>query len=323
MTLAQLLSRRVILITGKGGVGKSAVSASLGLLGARAGKKTLLVELGGQSVMSTYLGGDRSHYTPTRRGNSLHTITLTPPECMEEYLTRELHSHRLYKMVFQNEYVAPFVQAVPALEDLVYIGKIMDLERARQNNGQPEWDLIVVDGPPTGQGLNLLRVPQAIMDMTRMGPMYKNTRIIHELITDPARTAVCLVTLAEEMPVNETVEMYRVLKGEIGVPFGPVFVNEVRRRYFEGEEIDALETLTHSFAESGQGPVDFREKLGALLDATRAIHRRMELEQHQISRLKEHIHLPVVELPRLLTRLLGPEVLGHLANRLEAGLEHL
>lgn len=322
MTLAQLLSRRVILITGKGGVGKSAVSASLALLGARAGKKTLVVELGGQSVMSTYLGGERSSYLPSRRGHQLFSVTLTPPECMEEYLTRELHSHRLYKMVFQNEYVAPFVQAVPALEDLVYIGKIMDLERDRLAQGQPAWDLIVVDGPPTGQGLNLLRVPQAIMDMTRVGPMYKNTRIIHDLITDPARMAVCLVTLAEEMPVNETLEMYQVLKGEIGVPFGPLFVNEVRRRYFEGEEIEALESLTHSFTESDRGSADFREKLGALLEATRAIHRRMELEQHQIRRIKSQVHLPVVELPRLLTRLLGPEVVGHLATRLEAGLEH-
>lgn len=310
MVIEDILTHRVVMITGKGGVGKSLVSAAMGILSARAGHKTLVVELSGQSQMSNFLGGAPGGYTPVKRGERLYTLSVTMAEGMEEYMTRELRSNRVYKMVFHNEYVSPFIKAVPALEDLIFTGKIMDLERDMLGD-KPEWDRIIIDGPPTGQGLSLLKVPKAIMDMTRVGPMYKNAKIIQDLLYDPKRTMVCLATLAEEMPINETLEMYAQLK-DLGVPVGPMVVNEVRKRLFGPEEAKALGDVHVS----PDAPIDnsARETLEELIDATRHLHRREQMETHQIGRLKRVVDEPILFLPRLLSRHLGPEETRFLAD---------
>ena len=140
-------ARRVIIVSGKGGVGKSTVAAAMGVVAARLGRKTLITEVAGQETMAQLLGGKPSGYDVVERRLNLYTQSITPAKSMQEYLVRELHSSLLYQITFKNRFVAPFINAVPGLDDLVSIGKVMDLERTKTRDGVPVWDLIVVDAP--------------------------------------------------------------------------------------------------------------------------------------------------------------------------------
>lgn len=298
-----LFERRLVILSGKGGVGKSTVTAALALLASRQGKRVLVVEFAGQCNMALLLGGGTAGYEEVERQPGLFTLSITPELSMEEYLVRELHSRKLYQLIFRNQYVGPFLAAVPGLEDLVSIGKVMDLERAVNKKGQPVWDLILVDAPATGQGLNLLRVPKAMMEMTRVGPFHSNTRLIHDLLVDPQRTALSLVTLPEEMPVNETIEMFRMVHRELHIPMGYIIVNALREQSFTAEETSLLPSMLPGNGET------VHPGLQALLKTVTELNRRAMLERAYVSRLTSEVHLPLLELPALPTRNLSlPEV---------------
>lgn len=312
-----LFKRRVLINSGKGGVGKSTLTAALALLAARSGKRTLVVEMAGQCSMAQLLGGDSAGYEIVERQPNLFTLSVTPEQSMEEYLVRELHSKKLYQLIFRNRFTGPFVSAVPGLEDLVSIGKVMDLERALDRKGRPSWDIILVDAPATGQGLNLLRVPRAMMEMTRVGPFYNNTRLIHDMLMDPFRTLLNFVTLPEEMPTNETIDMFRHVHREIHVPMGYVFVNHLRAQPFSLEEAQQLRYVRASArdvstAAHGAGLTD---AVGALIRTVSELNARALLERSYVTRLQAEVALPLICLPALPTRNLSfPEVetLSHL-----------
>lgn len=311
----RLFDRRVIVVLGKGGVGKSSVTAATAVLAASSGMKVLVVELAGQCAMQELLGGPGGGYEPVERRPNLFSLSVTPEESMEEYLVRELRSKQLYRLMFKNPYVAPFIDAVPGLDDLMSIGKVMDLEREKAPN-DPErarWDLIVVDAPSTGQGANLLRVAKAMMDMTRMGPFYQSTKLIHDMLTDPRKTVINLVTLPEEMPVNETVEMHRALQRDLDIRQGYLIVNSVREPVVDAGHDKWLRRLY----ERGPSP-SAREPdaIRALLRTALELQRRALLERGHIARLAAEVSLPMISLPLLAVRNLGPNEIDALSARL-------
>jgi len=308
-----MFNRRVVIISGKGGVGKSTVTAALAALAARQGKRVLVVELAGQCAMAQLLGGETAGYEVVRRRKKLHTLSVTPRESMEEYLTREMHSKRLYRLVFKNDYVGPFIAAVPGLEDLVSIGKIMDLERAVTSKGHPVWDLIMVDAPATGQGMNLLRVPKAMMDMTRMGPFFQNTKLIQDMLQDPKKTVLNLVTLPEEMPINETIEMYQQVRKELNIPLGYMIVNHLRPQPFTSSEHRVLKELA---SVTKGGTTSQTAAIQAVLRTAREVNRRAMHERAYVTRISSRIPLPLIELPMLPHRNVEPEEVEQLADNL-------
>ena len=312
-----LFKRRVVIVSGKGGVGKSTITAALAVLAARQGKRVLVVELAGQNAMAALLGGPVAGYQEVERRPNLFTLSVTPEESMEEYLIRELHSRRLYQLIFKNQFTGPFIAAVPGLDDLMSIGKVMDLERAVDRRKRPVWDLILVDAPATGQGLNLLRVSRAMMDMTRVGPFYQNTKLIHDMLIDPARTALNLVTLPEEMPVNETIEMYRLVSRELQIPMGYLIVNNLRPQLFNPTERAALPAVLARGAAPGSR---FPHIIGSVLRTAAEINRRAMLERAYVTRLTTEVTLPLIELPSLPRRNLGPAEVEQLANHLDVDL---
>lgn len=207
-----LLDRRVVLVTGKGGVGKTTVSALIALRAARAGKRVLLCETSGASQVPPLFRVTGRGYEPVQVAPGLHTLSITPEAAIEDYIVMQLRFRRLYKMVFRNRVVGPFIDAVPGLHDLIQLGKVFDLERS-QVAGRPEWDLIVVDAPATGHGLTMLASPRAMMDLTVTGPFHENAKDVAALYEDPKRTALVLVSLPEDMPLKETEELYNRLLG--------------------------------------------------------------------------------------------------------------
>ena len=219
-------SQRILIVTGKGGVGKTTVSVALALEAARRGLRTVVAETSGSQRIAPMFGLESRGYDLVALGPNLHTLSITPLEAMEDYIVQQVKIKRIYEMVFRNRVMGPFVDAVPGLHDAVQLGKVFDLER-EQRFGRRRWDLVVVDAPATGHGLSLLSSARTMMDLTRAGPLYEGVKLVHDVVDDPAKTGVVLVSLPEEMPVNETAELYQRLGTDSQARVRLVALNQV------------------------------------------------------------------------------------------------
>lgn len=203
-------AQRILTVTGKGGVGKTTTAVALGLEAARRGLRTVLAETSGSRRVPGLFGKESQGYTVMELVPGLSTLSITPMEAMEDYIVQQVKIRKIYEMVFQNRVMGPFVEAVPGLHDAVQLGKIFDLARETRF-GRKAWDLIIVDAPATGHGLSLLASARNMMDLTRGGPLYEGSKLVSDVVDDPTQSGVVLVSLPEEMPVNETLELYRKL----------------------------------------------------------------------------------------------------------------
>ena len=316
--MMRLLDHRVLVVLGKGGVGKSVVSGALGLRAADRGLQTIIAELNGAETMSAIFDREPVRYEGAVLEGSLSALSVTPPRATEEYLVRMLRFRLLYEIVFRNRYIEPFMDGVLGLSDLISVGKIMDLEWERDDGtrgpsaqGPHRWDLVIVDAPATGHGVSLLRSPQAVMDVARVGPMFSNSRTIRDLLADRSKTAVVLVTLAEEMPVSETIELARRLDDEVDIGVAGVVINGVPPQLFGGPEVRERfeEVLEIGLSAGGHAAA-------AVRDAERALRDRARAEGH-MKRLRDELGLPTAELPMLARRDLDAEALRELGRHLE------
>jgi anion-transporting ArsA/GET3 family ATPase len=219
------MDKRVLFVTGKGGVGKSTLAASVALAAALRGKRVLLVETHGSKRLPSVFGKRALDYKIQHLTRNLHHLSVTSSKALEEYIVGVIKIRALYKLVFRNRVMGPFMDAVPGLHELIQLGKVMDLERATER-GRPEWDLIVVDAPATGHGLSMLNAPASMMELTRTGPFYENAKLVQSIWGDPKRTGLLLVTLPEAMPVNETLDLYARL-GDYQKQLALCVLNEV------------------------------------------------------------------------------------------------
>ncbi len=220
--------QRILIVTGKGGVGKTTVSLAIATAAARAGKRVILTETSGATTVPAVFGMPSKGYTPMELRPNLWTLSITPEAAIEDYVVQQIKVRALFKLVFRNRIMGPFVDAVPGLHDAVQLGKIFDLER-EETRGRPTWDLIVVDAPATGHGLTMLTSARSLMDLTRAGPLHEGVRRVDTVLGNPDKTGLVLVALPEEMPVNETLELWRGL-GPAQAQGRLLVLNQVRRR---------------------------------------------------------------------------------------------
>ncbi|MCB1215153.1 MAG: P-loop NTPase, partial [Deltaproteobacteria bacterium] len=194
------------IVTGKGGVGKSTVSASLALAMAKKGLKVLLVETHGLGHVASFWGQKKASYevTPLAKSlpGSLDHISITPDGALKEYLVAQLKLPLLYNTLFKNRYVRKFLDAAPGLAELLTIGKVYSMVVEPEAWDQVSHDLIILDAPATGHGLSLLKVPQVVKEAVRGGPLLSKANQILSMLEDHERTQLFLVSLAEEMPVS-------------------------------------------------------------------------------------------------------------------------
>jgi len=316
MLLDSLVARRLVVLTGKGGVGKSVVGAALALAARARRKRVLLVEVGAALEASRRLGGPPSRGRETEALPGLFTLNLEPQAVMDEYVRHMVKLDLVARRVLASPIYHRFFAAAPGLKELMVLGKIMVLEEARRRlSREPLWDLIVVDAPATGHGLAYLKVPLAASLAVPVGPIGHNARRILTLLRDRERTALVVVAAPEEMAVVEAVELYRAAESGVGIEPSAVVLNGCHERRFSDE--DEAEVLR--LATSGAtGDLEPGVPLAAAVRAARRQIRRRKLTRFYRDRLKRSLGSPLVSLPFLFRETLGLAELGTLADALES-----
>ena len=307
MAAPTLLDRRLVIVTGKGGVGKSTVATALALLAVRAGKRVLVCEVNAPERVAPLLGAPPAGASGREALPGLFTVNVTPAEAMREYGLLVLRFRAIYAAVFENRLVRYFLKVIPSLAELVMLGKILHEVRKAGPDGRPRWDLVVVDAPSTGHAVQLLRVPSALLDTVPPGPLQHNARWMHDLLVDPARTAVALVTLPEEMPVNETLELDAALRSVVGLVPDALFVNAMPETRFAPREEDRLGELAVA-----------RAPVGPAASAARLQSIRARLAAGQLARVRAALDLPTGVLPLLPLPDWGREAVDRIAAAIGA-----
>jgi anion-transporting ArsA/GET3 family ATPase len=199
---------QLTVVTGKGGVGKTTIAVLLALRAARRGRRAVIVETGGARAVAGWFGRASRGYDLVELAPGVATMSVTPELAIEDFVVSRIKVRRLYQLVFQNRVMAPLLEGVPGLGELVQLGKAYALAEERRPDGAPVWDHVIVDAPATGHGLTMLASPRQMMDVTGAGPFHDNAKLVHAAIADPARTGIVLVSLPEEMPVTEAKELW-------------------------------------------------------------------------------------------------------------------
>ena len=307
------LSRRIIIVTGKGGTGKTTVTAALGMAAAHQGLSTLLVEVGAFEQLPRLITGQREApvgYAGRLLRPGIQAIRIEPFAALAEYLGMQIGSRRLVAQALRNRSLRQLLRGAPGWRELITLGKIWQLEQMQRSNGKPLYDLIVVDAPATGHGLTFLDIPHVARSAVRSGPLARNARRVEELIQDPNRTQVLPVSLAEELPAQETGELVQRLRHDLGLVPDRVVVNAVAPpvAYPNPAELEqSLRGLPNNL------PLTPLPQPESLADAVAHVGARHRLNQKYLSEIAERTDLPLVVLPLLDQGVNGPadlEVLG-------------
>ncbi|MFN8034611.1 MAG: ArsA-related P-loop ATPase [Acidimicrobiia bacterium] len=302
---------RVVIVAGKGGVGKTTVTATLAVTAARAGMSVLIIEVEGKSGLSAAFGRPALTYDEIELAARVRARTLTPDEALVDYLdTAGLK--RISKRLAHSGALDVVATAVPGMKDILVLGKVKQLEQAGAA------DLILIDAPAAGHAITFLMSPIGLLDAVRVGPVRKQATDVVAMLSDPARCQVLLVTIPEETPVNELVDTAYALEDKIGVKLGPVVVNAC---YPESTLCSSVETIRRDadLLDVFVSPREARD----LARASSFRAARHELQVEQADRLASLLPLHQIKLPFLFTADVGPAELETLADAFERGVATL
>jgi len=309
MRLEQLCAAsRVLIVAGKGGVGKTTVTAALSVAAARTGMSVLIVEVEGKSGLASCLGVPALEYEEAEVSAGVRARTLTPDQALLEYL-QDRGLRRISHRLVRSGALDVVATAVPGMKDILVLGKVKQLER------EGVADLIVIDAPAAGHAITFLTSAAGLLDAVRVGPVRSQAQDVLDLLSDPARCRVMLVTLPEETPVNELVDTAFTLEDRVGISLAPLVVNA-----FPGD----LAVTSHRAADDARaaGLVVPESELAALDAAADLRHERHELARAQAERLAARLPLPQIRLPFVFGEI-GPAEIDQLADALAAEAESL
>jgi len=233
--------KRFLFVTGKGGVGKTTVCASLARALSQRGRRVLLCA-SDTTAYGELLPEARWQDDPYSCGGGLFTVQLQAEAALREYGRLLIKPRLARQALFENRYVQGFLSAVPGLPQWAQLGKAW-YHTTQTENGAPRFDTVLLDAPATGHGLELLRLPKAIAELSPAGLLRRDADLAWQMLRDPAETSICLVTLPEELPTNETLELAERIETELGLPLGAVALNRTSTAVFSDAEGAQLSTL--------------------------------------------------------------------------------
>jgi anion-transporting ArsA/GET3 family ATPase len=308
---------RLVIVAGKGGVGKTTVSATLARAAALSGLSTLIVEVEGRTGLPGMFAHGELGYDEVvlsagggpDGAADVRARTLTADAALLEYL-RDHGLSRISRRLVSSGALDVVATAAPGIKDILLLGKVKQLERAGAA------DLIVLDAPAAGHAITFLQSARSLLDTVSVGPINAQARDVLELLEDHRRCQVVLVTIPEETPVNEAVETAFSLEDRVGVGLGPIVVNGVYPALagLGADPVAAAETAGVSLR---PGEAD------ALVTAAAFRRSRVQLQDEQVGRLEAALPLPQIRLPFLFTTDIGPAELETLAGALLDEIESL
>lgn len=313
--MTDLLDRRLLFVTGKGGVGKSTTAAALALLGATRGRRTLACEIDDKGDLADFYETSRPSFEPHKVASNLWVMTMDTEASLREYLHLQLrlpNVARLGPLARVFDFVS---SAAPGVREILTVGKIGWEVRERH------YDLVVVDAPATGHIVGQLTAPQAINDLVRVGQVREQTGWLADLLADPETTGLVIVTTPEEMPVNETIELANKVRTETRIDVAAVVVNRVLPELFSGADEAVFERLSEPvlsdrLADAVRGPV------APVLEAARLAVTLRRTRAGHLAHLRSSLDpsVPLLYVPYLFARGHGLRTTGQVAEALSAEL---
>ena len=313
--MASLLDRKLLFVSGKGGVGKTTIAAALALLAAERGQRTLVCEVDAKGDLAASYECDATGFHPREVSPGLWAMSMNTEESLREYLNINLKipmMGRIGPLAKAFDFVAT---AAPGVKEILTVGKLTYEVRERH------YDLVVVDASATGHIVGQLAAPQAINSLVQVGLVRQQTGWMLEILSDPVLTGLCIVATPEEMPVLETIELAHRVKDETTVDLAAVVVNRVLPELFARAEEEVFENLCEpavadrlgDAAGGDPGPILAAARLAVTMRRTRASH---------LERLREGIDpaVPMLYVPYLFTRAHGQRALRQVASALSAEL---
>jgi len=312
-----LLDRRLVIVTGKGGTGKTTVVATLAQAAAARDRRVAVVEMGRFGQIPGLFDADAPEldYAGRTLRPGLWALRIDPYAALAEYLGLQFGGRRVVERMLRNRSFRQLMDAAPGWRELITLGKVWHLTQQEDEDGRPLHDLIVVDAPATGHGLTFLDVPRVAVAAVRMGPLRRHAGWVEAMLHDEEHTLLLPVALAEELPARETAELVTRLRDETGVPVDRVVVNAVAPAPFPPglEDLDArLARLPADLELPGlPGPP-------VLAACATHLRERWELNRHHLGEIARSTELPLVVLPYMPSGVGGPGDLADLAEALLA-----
>jgi anion-transporting ArsA/GET3 family ATPase len=316
----QLLDRRLLFFTGKGGVGKSTMAAATAILAAQHGRRVLLVEVDAKGDVTALFEHAPVGFRPKEIQPGILAMAMDTEASLQEYLKLNLKVPVLGRVGPLAKALDFVATAAPGVKEILTVGKIA-WEVREAIEGRSDIDMVIVDAAATGHIVAQLGAPDAIRELVDVGPVRAQTEWMSELLSDPEITAVNIVTTPEEMPVAETIELVERIRSELHTPLGAVIVNRVLPELFTHDDEETFEALREpaprAVLERRAGPgvtaVLDGARLAVSLRRTRAVH---------LAHLRDAVDLPLLYVPYLFVRSHGLRVTRMVADALgeELGL---
>jgi anion-transporting ArsA/GET3 family ATPase len=310
-----LLSRRLLFVTGKGGVGKSTIASALALLGAQHGKRTLACEMDAKGDLAAFLETTSFGFKPRQVHPGLWAMTMHTEDSLDEYLRLQLRVPGLSRIGPLSKAFDFVATAAPGVREILTVGKLAYEVRERH------FDLLVADAPATGHIVGQLTAPQAINSLVHVGAIRSQTDWVVEILGDPATTGLVIVTTPEEMPVREAIELIERVEVKTTVDVAAVVVNRVLPELFSHGDEEVFERLrepavTALLSETAGGPVE------RVLDAARLAVTMRRTRAAHLEELRRAVdpRIPLLYVPELFTRGYGLRTTGQVASALSAEL---
>jgi len=285
-----IFQKRLVFIVGKGGTGKTTLTAALSLAASMLGKKVLIVEVGEADAIGHLFDKGTLPIIPAQIHENIWGVRINSKAILEEYIHIHVGFNFIANRITRSKIFNHVSDATPGLKEVMTLGQIWRWEQGLTNDGSPYYDIIFIDAPATGHGFNLLRMPQALIDMLRVGPIVEQTRIVNDLLMDTNKTWLTVVTLPEELPVNETIEFWHAAQHDINMPVQLTFINGVYHHLFEDQENDYIVSMLNQSKKTDS-------PLAVLLDIARQHYIRQNLQQSYIHELNAKASHPLITIP--------------------------